>query len=726
MSMNRREFNALSAGTLISLATKNVAGSELATSLAAPEQQADALPWYRTIKRIGQTNFNERDGESQNVEQWADYWASAKVQAVALSVSGPVAFYPSKVPFFHHSIYLKGRDLFGECLRAAKKRGIRVYGRMSPDIQWTDPELLQTHPLWFRRNQNGGMQQSAPDIAFTCIFSEHYSKQQPAIIRELNANYDIDGVYMNGWPTMQVCYCENCRKIGDPHSKEYRSALMDKAFELIQLYKATVMEKSPNNFYSCNLGGGLKESGLDQWRLTREATWYTADNQSRSGVVAPVWQDAQQVKFARALMGDRSVAAVSASYGRAGSIMWRQVADTSVEPVCRMAQTAAAGGIIWYHWLGLEQGFHDDRRWQAPGREFLSWHAKNDAHFHNKRSLAKVAILTSPRSVTLYQAPYSEDRTDHIEGMYAALVEARIPFDFVHEEDLNQERLRAYSVLIFPNVALLSDAQASAIRQFVQAGGSLLATFQTGLFDESGKPRNDFALGDLFGIKKAGEAVRTTAQATDPIGGIHLQYIRNRGPLTEGFEETRWIAGPVWRQPVEPIQNSTMTFIKPYPVYPPEAVYQREEPSDLPSMVARETGASRLVYLAGDMDSAFWRLDHPDLGRQITNAVRWLLKDTNIVDVHGDGLIEVTAWETQPGYAFHLLNYTGANAFRGHMRKPATLTDQRLEIRLPDAKKIKKASLLHAGMPIVFRQNGNRVALTVPRVELYEVVALEV
>jgi hypothetical protein len=123
---------------------------------------------------------------------------------------------------------------------------------------------------------------------------------------------------MNGWPTMQVCYCENCRRIGDPRSQQYRAALMDKAFELIQLYKATVVEKSPNNCYSCNLGGGLKESGLDQWRLTRDASWYTADNQSRSGVVAPVWQDAQQVKFARALMGDRSVAAVSASDGHFG------------------------------------------------------------------------------------------------------------------------------------------------------------------------------------------------------------------------------------------------------------------------------------------------------------------------------------------------------------------------------------------------------------------------
>jgi hypothetical protein len=458
---------------------------------------------------------------------------------------------------------------------------------------------------------------------------------------------------------------------------------MDKAFELIQLYKAIVLEKSPNNFYSCNLGGGLKESGLDQWRLTREASWYTADNQSRSGVVAPVWQDVQQVKFARALMGDRSVAAVSASYGRSGRISWRQTTDTSAEPSFRMAQTAAAGGIIWYHWLGLEQGFKEDRRWQTPGRDFLSWHAKNDAHFHNKRSLASVAVVVSPRSVNLYKAPYTEDRTEHLEGIYAALVEARIPFDYVHEQDLHQERISSYAVLILPNMALMSDAQAAAIRQYAEHGGSVLATFQTGLFDETGVPRKDFALGELFGISKAGEPTRDNEKSHESTGGIHLQYIRQRGALTEGFEETTWIAGPEWRQPVLPHRDAAMTFIKPYPVYPPEAVYQREPPSDIPAMVSREIGNSRLIYMAGDVDSSFWRLDHMDLGRQMSNAVRWLLKGNNAVDVEGDGLMEVTAWETQRGFAVHLLNYNGANAFRGHMRTPVALTPQVVRATLP-------------------------------------------
>ena len=727
MKSNRREFSLLGAATV---ATALSMSSPL-SALAIDESQASAqtpteVPWYRRIKRVGQTNFNEKDPQYGDVERWADYWASAKVDAVALSVSGAVAFYPTEVPFFHRSSFLNGRDLFGECVKAAKSRGMRVCARMSPDIQWTDPKLLDAHPLWFRRNQDGSLQSSAPDIAFTCQFSEHYSEQQPAIIRELNRRYDIDGVYMNGWPNMQTCYCKTCSKIGDPHSPEYREVLFASAAELVSLYKAVVLEKSPNNFYSCNLGGGLKESGLNQWQLTRDALWYTADNQSRSALVAPVWQDAQQVKFARALMGDRPVAAVTASYTRSGSVAWRQVADTSSEPEFRMAQTAAAGGIVWYHWLGLEQGFQQDRRWQNPGRQFLNWHARNDRHFHNQRSLSTVAIVASSRSTTLYDSPTTQDKTDHMEGVYALLVAARIPFDFVHEEDLNEERLARYSVLILPNVALLSDLQAKALEKYVARGGSLLATFETGLYDETGKPRPDFALGTLFGISRVGGRRRSEAKTSDPMTSVHLQSIKQRTALTAGFEDTEWIAGPTWSIPLAPVPNPTMTFINPYPVYPPEAVYPRQAPTDAPSMVLRESGRSRLAYLAGDMDASYWRLDNVDLERQLTNAVSWLVGDNNPIQVTGEGLMEVIGWETEPGFAIHMLNYNGPNAFRGRMRKPVRLGKQMLRIQLPKDVKIRTASLLRAETKVEFKQVGRTVELTVPSVGIYEVVALEV
>ena len=166
MKPTRREFSLLGAASVVTALTPSLPLAALSGESSSVATPTDAeLPWYRKIRRVGQTNFNERDPEFGDVEKWANYWASAKVEAVALSVSGPVAFYPTEVPYFHRSVYLNGRDLFGECEKAAKARGMRVYARMSPDIQWTDPKLLEAHPLWFRRAQDGSLLYSAPNIA---------------------------------------------------------------------------------------------------------------------------------------------------------------------------------------------------------------------------------------------------------------------------------------------------------------------------------------------------------------------------------------------------------------------------------------------------------------------------------------------------------------------------------------------------------------------------------
>jgi len=680
-------------------------------------------PWYRHIKRIGQTNFNERDPEFGDVELWADYWASAKVQAVALSVSGPVAFYPTKVPFFHVSDYLKGRDLFGECVAAAKKRGIRVFGRMSPDIQYTTPELLAAHPDWFRRDIEGKLQSPAPDIAFTCQFTGQFTVQQPAILREVTSRYDIDGVYMNGWPMLQDCYCPTCRAIGDPKSDAYRARLMDDADRLTDIYRGIVTARKPDNFYSCNIFGGMDNSDLDQWKLTRKANWYTSDNQSRGAVDDPVWQDAQQVRYARSMMDERPVAAVSAGYTRSGKTMWRQVADSSFEPTARMMQTAAAGGIVWYHQLGLDQGFRGDKRWQDPGRDFLEWQAKHEAHFHNRRSLANVAIVV-PTNTMGHKRDAGGKAVDYLQGMYAALVDARIPFDFVHESGMSEAGLARYDLLLLPNFAWMSDAQARALEGFAARGGSILATYQTGLFDENGKPRADFATASLFGISRAGDVAAQQAVVLGQLMPIANQMIRTRGPLTAGFDGTEWIAGPSNIQPIRPVAGAPLTVIEPYPVYPPEAVYPRKAPSDQPTLVTRTVGKARLAYLAGDVDATYWRLDNPDLGRLLGNVVRWQLDGRAPVSVDGEGLVELFAWETDSGYAVHLLNYNGPNAFRGHMRKPVSLGAQAVRIVLSDDRAIKSARLLWADAPVAFVQDGRTVTLTVPAVGPYEVIAL--
>jgi hypothetical protein len=57
----------------------------------------------------------------------------------------------------------------------------------------------------------------------------------------------------------------------------------------LNLYKETATEKKADNFYSRNLGGGLTEAALDQWKLTRTVLLTTSPAMQPS----PVWQDSQ-------------------------------------------------------------------------------------------------------------------------------------------------------------------------------------------------------------------------------------------------------------------------------------------------------------------------------------------------------------------------------------------------------------------------------------------------
>ncbi len=67
-----------------------------------PLVDQSTVPWQQKVRRVGQTNMTEYDPAVMNVEEWADYWHSAQVDVVYVSVTGILAFYPSKVKFHRH------------------------------------------------------------------------------------------------------------------------------------------------------------------------------------------------------------------------------------------------------------------------------------------------------------------------------------------------------------------------------------------------------------------------------------------------------------------------------------------------------------------------------------------------------------------------------------------------------------------------------------------------
>jgi hypothetical protein len=169
-----------------------------------------------------------------------------------------------------------------------------------------------------------------------------------------------------------------------------------------------------------------------------------------------------------------------------------------------------------------------------------------------------------------------------------------------------------------------------------------------------------------------------------------------------------------------------LTLVPPFTAYPTEAIHTDVPRTDEPAIVLREQGRSRLVYLPGDVGRTAWRSGHPDVTRLIQNSVNWMTRGRRSVQVDGEGVVELFAWETEPGFALHVLNYNNPNLHRGSIRRHYPIGPQEVRWQLPRAVTIRNASLLRAEARLPVRQKGNVVEFTIPRVEDYEVAALEV
>jgi hypothetical protein len=147
--------------------------------------------------------------------------------------------------------------------------------------------------------------------------------------------------------------------------------------------------------------------------------------------------------------------------------------------------------------------------------------------------------------------------------------------------------------------------------------------------------------------------------------------------------------------------------------------------TDEAAVAVRENGRSRTVYFAGDVGRTFWRSGHPDALRLILNGLEWVLRGRRPVRVEGDGLVEVFAWETEAGWAVHLLNYNNPGLHRGMIRQHSPVGAQKVRMELPEGKQIRRVTALRAERALAFSQKERWVEFTVPGVVDYEVAALE-
>jgi hypothetical protein len=359
-----------------------------------------------------------------------------------------------------------------------------------------------------------------------------------------------------------------------------------------------------------------------------------------------------------------------------------------------------AGGIQpWYHHIAA---YHEDRRAYRTAGPILRWHEANERYLVDRRPIATVGVVWSRRNTDYFGREDPEQRVDQPwRGLTQALVRARIPYLPVHADHIDREA-PGLAVLVLPNLGAMSDAQVSAVRRFVERGGGLIATGESGRFDEWGDPRPDLALGDLLGVSRgdrprarsAREAQHSYLRLTPelrgrvygPHDGTEPPATGTRHPALAGFDETDILpfGGSLGPLTVDAKAQVLLTYIPPFPVFPPETSWMREPRTDIPGLVVNEPGGARVAYLPADIDRRFALDNLPDHGDLLANLVRWAARGHIPLELSGRGLLDCELYR-QPGrLILHVVNLTSAGTWRAPVHELIPVGPLRVKVSIPD------------------------------------------
>ncbi len=691
----------------------------------------DALTgWFDKPMRWAQLTLVENDPGQFDPQFWLDYFRRVRADAACLSAGGIVAYYPTQVPLHHRSAWLGDTDPFGTLVAGCRRMNMHVIARTDPHA--VREEVRNAHPDWISIAANGQPRRhwANPELWVTCALGPYNFDFMDAVHREIVTTYRVDGVFTNRWqPQGGDCYCVHCQQnfrtatgldlprtnsISDPARRRFLEWKVARLTELWKRWDATIRAANPDAHFIPNGMPDLKTGGeLAQIQF--------ADFQARRGVTPP-WVNGRTAKEYRSVMGRRPIGGIF-SVGVEEPYRWKDSVQSEPEIRQWVAEGTANGMRPWFTKFS---GTLYDRRWLPIVERIYQWHAAHERYLRNEWPLARVALLQSDQTEMFHAGAAQGDRAgDHVMGTYHALVEARVPFEMVHEAYLTPDRLDAFKLLILADAAALSDAQCAAIRAFVSRGGSVLATFASSLYDEGGRRRDNFGLSDLFGVSFGG-------RIDGPMQNSYLSLEADpstgrRHPVLDGLDDTPRIINGVFRIQVTPSTPfpSPITLIPTYPDLPMEDVYPRVRKTDTRELYLRDLGRSRIAYVPWDIGRTFWEVMAPDHGRLLRNLVAWTTNEPKPVEVTGPGLIDVTVWRQRASMTVHLVNLTNPMMMKGPLRETIPVGPLTVQIRLPQGARPAKIQLLTAGSTPRATTSGGVITVTVPSVELHEVIAID-
>ncbi|MBI4027382.1 MAG: beta-galactosidase trimerization domain-containing protein [Verrucomicrobia bacterium] len=643
---------------------------------------------------------------------------------------GKYAYYPTKQWVTHPQ--LGKRDVLKEMISVAHAAGMRVIVYIPVGHALPSNLLKKHHPEWMYQPNPDDKEPPASrvfagdPISAACL-NGPYAKTITRIVREVVGGYDLDAVYFDGfvqgWGFGTICYCPCCRmkhaaRFGEPLPRPVQGREAN-----AQESKALARARDWNRA----MGGELFVP-LAEWIRARKQIpilfnrnspdddrW---DRRILDGVDGFLYEAGED--FLHRIQG------IGLGVAR-GQMVWQYVGRWDNWPrlstfkrellLEAMATRMSGGANI------------------IPGGPRYLWDARDaptlERAFRHQRRLEQIApraapvkfcaVLHSGQSVPVAESEGAHRSWD-LRGAFAALQFGRVQCTTIPQEVLlNRDLVKEYQVLVLPNVAALSHAACQTIEEFVRAGGGLVATYATSLFDENGNRRKHPGLEKVFGIsvrapdsKLAARIAQHTRWGKDPFD-VYLQ------PAPEAP------AHLMDRQRLLPAARYLLVT----PAKTEKAAAHLVTGTQLArvgaGLVLKDFGKGRVAYLASELEYLYWQMRCPEIRKLFCGLARWAAAGRLPYEIAApEGVL--ANLNAQPGIlVLHLLNVCGGGHElpKANRESVCPIPDIHVRLEIPADEQVQSVTSMTDGKPLKFRITARGLTLIVPVLTEYEAVVVK-
>jgi hypothetical protein len=640
--------------------------------------------WWRgrSIRWL-QTNLRESDAAIDPVRFIGEI-AALHVNTALINAGGITAYYPTDIEFAHVSEYLpEGRDLFGEILKEAHKRDIRVVSRW--DFSKARKEVYDAHPDWFFKMADGqpaiynGLYQ-------VCINGGWIQEKAPEILAEAFDRYPVDGAFFNNFlnpfrdyagRNLGICQCDNCQRL---HQEQYgRPAPQRPSGEYLEFMEGCGRQVSEKII-------GLMQDKRPSAALVGGSPALTdivyGESSTAIDTPLPLWPytASDNVNKWRNSYPHAEIMCQSMQYL---DFQWRYNTVPRAEISSRIWQSVANGGFAAVSLNGTV-GDLKNRSAVVTTEAIYRWLRDHDQYYHDQVSEARVMLL-APFQGGQSGAGFAGSKESY-RGMFRLLSEEHIPFASMANLEWLGSRPSDLVITTGPVPATLHD--------FVRNGGNLLVT---------GTMEPEFEIAPI---------VKRWKDLDGAYAGIRDKTL---------FPALRDIDVAMMDGEFIELQadgEHPLTFIPPSLYAPPEFVGQGWEDSGKPALVIKRMGKGTIAWLPWDIAGHYYQYSLESHRGILSGLIDRLLPSGRDIRTNARPLVQMSLRRQQGRHHLHLVNMSGHSG-TAYFHPPA-MRSIRIEVRGNFA----RAKAVRADIDLSTRRLDGFTSFELPLLDEYELIEL--